>query len=290
MTRIYRARERKVSKTAKELGEQFHQAAFKKQDDLRNALSQIIEKVGESRSETRRLNWIAGRAQAALDGTEWPATVCAMPEPKNGKPKAERLAAENKALQELLNERDGRIDRLEADAERWQFVVALGHDLEFAKAADPVVTNADKYPETAEGIAQCISDSIAACKAAGIWPIATKQCGACAGCTNGCRVDAESPTPHDYRTDLQAWWGLSYASWLTIPRVLMEAMPKEWQAGMAALLHDYGDAIKNPPDLGVTVRTTHNGKLVAAPDWLNNYRHPDRAAIAHVFGKEGPAQ
>lgn len=286
MTRIYRARERKVSKTAKELGEQFHKNAFKN-DDLRNALSQIITKVGESRSETRRLNWIAGRAQAALDGTEWPASVCAMPDPKNGKPKAERLATENKALQSLLNERDERIDRLGVLLQEWV-----------------------KAPQT-----QAEYNALRDATDAAISP-PPSQCGACAGCNNGCRVDAESPeickypqmcssacgcvraadedwpapVPHDYRTDLQAWWGLSYANWLTLPRVLMEAMPKEWQAGMAALLHDYADAIKNPPDLGVTVRTTHNGKLVAAPAWLNNYRHPDQAAIAYIFGKEAPAK
>lgn len=282
MTRIYRARERKVSKTAKELGVEFHQAAFKKQDDLRNALSQIIDKVGESRTETRRLSWIAGRAQAALDGTEWPASVCAMPDPKNGKPKAERLAAENKALQALLNERDERIDRLGVLLQEW--VKAPKTQAEYNALRD--ATDAATKPAPA-------------------------QCGACAGCTNGCRVDAESPeickypqmcssacgcfdagspTDYDYRTDLQAYFGLTYASWLTLPRVLMEAMPKEWQASMAVLLHDYDDAIKNPPDLGATVRVTLNGKMVATPEWLINYRHPDRATIAQVFGKEAPAK
>ena len=28
---------------------------------------------------------------------------------------------------------------------------------------------------------------------------------------------------------LSRWFGLSYASWLTMPRVMMEAMPEEWQ-------------------------------------------------------------
>lgn len=42
-------------------------------------------------------------------------------------------------------------------------------------------------------------------------------------------------TPADYRaTDapresLHEWFGLSYASWLTIPRSVLQSMPAEWQ-------------------------------------------------------------
>lgn len=93
---------------------------------------------------------------------------------------------------------------------------------------------------------------------------------------------------YDYRTDLACYFGLSYASWLTIPRVLMEAMPDDWQVRMAALLHEYDDAMVNPPNLGTTVRVTVDGKMVTTPKWLVNYRHPDRQMIAHVFGRANP--
>ncbi|EPM55908.1 hypothetical protein A264_21789 [Pseudomonas syringae pv. actinidiae ICMP 19071] len=93
---------------------------------------------------------------------------------------------------------------------------------------------------------------------------------------------------YDYRTDLACYFGLSYASWLTLPRVLMEAMPDDWQGRMAALLHEYDDAMINPPNLGTTVRVTVDGKMVPTPTWLVNYRHPDRQMIAQVFGRANP--
>ncbi|SDE15529.1 hypothetical protein SAMN05216185_11789 [Pseudomonas guariconensis] len=92
----------------------------------------------------------------------------------------------------------------------------------------------------------------------------------------------ERDDEYDYRTDLAAYFGLSYASWLTLPRVLMEAMPKSWQAAMATLLHQYDDAYPNQPDLGTTVRVTENGKIVRAPEWLENYRHPDHAMLSKL--------
>lgn len=86
-----------------------HSAFFKKYDRavndtdaLRDALSAIVEKVQESRSETRRLNWIEGRATAALEGKPWVKVVFQMPDPKNGAPKAERLSRELAALREEL--------------------------------------------------------------------------------------------------------------------------------------------------------------------------------------------
>lgn len=94
---------------------------------------------------------------------------------------------------------------------------------------------------------------------------------------------------YDHLRDLQAYFGLSYASWLTLPRVLMQAMPTTWQSRIAELLNEYDDAIKNPPDYGTTVRTTVNGKIVKTPEWMTNYRHPDRSMIAHVMAiKEDP--
>lgn len=69
---------------------------------LREAMTEIIVKVQESRSETRRLNWIEGRCQSALEGKPWVKGVFQMPDPKNGKPKEERLSREVAALREEL--------------------------------------------------------------------------------------------------------------------------------------------------------------------------------------------
>lgn len=85
---------------------------------------------------------------------------------------------------------------------------------------------------------------------------------------------------HDYRSDLSCWFGLSYSSFLTMPRVLMEAMPAEWQEKLALLLHEYDDTWDNWPEgWGSRVTLTVNGKLAKMPGWVINYRHPDREAI-----------
>jgi hypothetical protein len=84
--------------------------------------------------------------------------------------------------------------------------------------------------------------------------------------------------------DLQLWFGLSYASWLTIPRVLMEAMPIDWQNEMAKLLMEYDAAYPNQPNIGTRVQVTQNGKLIKTPDWLINYRRPDTEMILALKG------
>lgn len=82
--------------------------------------------------------------------------------------------------------------------------------------------------------------------------------------------------------ELHEWFGLSYASFLTIPRVLMREMPDEWQGKMAALLREYDETFDtSKSDIGgTTVRATDvNGKLIHMPMWLRNYRRPDRTHI-----------
>lgn len=84
---------------------------------------------------------------------------------------------------------------------------------------------------------------------------------------------------------LWEWFGLSYASWLTIPRVLMHEMPDKWQGKMAALLREYDEAFPNQPDIGTQVRvTTVKGKLIKTPEWLINYRYPIHAEIDKLKG------
>jgi hypothetical protein len=95
---------------------------------------------------------------------------------------------------------------------------------------------------------------------------------------------------------LWGWFGLSYASFLTIPRVLMHDMPDEWQGKMADLLAEYEAAFPNLPNIGTSVSGTRNGKFVHIPDWLKRYRHPDRCALTtargidltHIEGSETP--
>jgi hypothetical protein len=86
----------------------------------------------------------------------------------------------------------------------------------------------------------------------------------------------------DQRKDLACWFGLSYASFLVLPRVLMQDMPTEWQERMAVLLNEYDDAFPNQLDIGTSVRATYNGRLTKMPSWLLNYRHPARDELAKL--------
>lgn len=87
------------------------------------------------------------------------------------------------------------------------------------------------------------------------------------------------------REKLWLWFELSYASFLTLPRVLMHEMPDDWQGKMADLLTEYSETFPNQPDIGTRVQITDaTGKLVACPRWLTDYKHPDRAVIATLRG------
>jgi len=79
---------------------------------------------------------------------------------------------------------------------------------------------------------------------------------------------------------LACWFSLSYASYLTMPRVMMEAMPDEWQDKMADLLNEYDEAFPNQPNIGTRVQITDaRGNLIKTPPWLLQYRRPDRNQI-----------
>jgi len=75
------------------------------------------------------------------------------------------------------------------------------------------------------------------------------------------------------------WFGLSYASFLTLPRVLMHEMPEEWQDKMTDLLEEFGETFPNQPNIGTRVQATKDGKLIKFPEWIINYRRPDKEQI-----------
>ena len=91
------------------------------------------------------------------------------------------------------------------------------------------------------------------------------------------------PTPgHDA---LWGWFGLSYASWITIPRVMAHAMPDDWQQRMFDLLTEFDEAFpgKHAPDMPHPIVSAMLGRRFTKwPDWLLNYRHPDREEIERL--------
>ncbi len=50
---------------------------------------------------------------------------------------------------------------------------------------------------------------------------------------------------------VHAWFGLSYAHYLTVPRSIMQAMPREWQERMVALMKELDAAYDWRPEWGI---------------------------------------
>jgi hypothetical protein len=87
------------------------------------------------------------------------------------------------------------------------------------------------------------------------------------------KINTESPV-HDL-------FGLSYAKWLVLPRVIMEQMPVDWQRKIVELLEELDETYDWLPEdasIFVTMRDK-KGKIVKLPEHLCNYRHPDFQAI-----------
>jgi hypothetical protein len=77
------------------------------------------------------------------------------------------------------------------------------------------------------------------------------------------------------------WFGMSRASWLTMPRAFMQAMPGDWQWRMAQLCEEWDAAWNWPDGMGsASVNQRVYGRMSKWPDYVLNYRHPDNAAIA----------
>jgi len=78
---------------------------------------------------------------------------------------------------------------------------------------------------------------------------------------------------------LWLWFGLDRASWLTLPRVMMHEMPDEWQSKRADLLHEWDATWDSSEMPSPHVSAKRGGKFTCWPEWLLNYRHPQREEI-----------
>jgi hypothetical protein len=69
------------------------------------------------------------------------------------------------------------------------------------------------------------------------------------------------------------WFGLSYASWLTIPRIVLQSMPIKWQEKFFGLLDEIEGTIELPEEakMDTVVNLKKNGKFVRSK--LPPYRH-----------------
>ena len=84
---------------------------------------------------------------------------------------------------------------------------------------------------------------------------------------------------------IHGWFGLTYASYLVVPRVVLESMPVEWQNKMVKLLNELGERREEflLDDYTVQVRDDR-GRFVHDPQ--RNYRHPS-GRIMEVQKEEG---
>ncbi|OFL11087.1 hypothetical protein [Pseudomonas aeruginosa] len=85
---------------------------------------------------------------------------------------------------------------------------------------------------------------------------------------------------------LWAWFGLSRSAYAVLPRVMMHAMPDEWQGRFAELMDEWDDHWPNQPDITAHVQIKQNNRFISTPPWLLNYRHPDHNQLNAMRGKD----
>lgn len=97
---------------------------------------------------------------------------------------------------------------------------------------------------------------------------------------------------------LWGWFGLSYASFLTLPRVFMHEMSDEWQSKMADLLEEFDETFDLTDLPSPSVSAKGGNRFTSWPGWLLNYRYPvceeivtrSRVAFTEPESKEGSEQ
>lgn len=83
---------------------------------------------------------------------------------------------------------------------------------------------------------------------------------------------------------IHSWFGLTYASWLTLPRLSLQEMPLDWQARFVELLNEGERLGLQVPD-GLVVQRQIGGKFVSNTHW-NNYR---RGTVAYAMSVDAKA-
>ena len=76
------------------------------------------------------------------------------------------------------------------------------------------------------------------------------------------------------KMDSWDYFGLSYASWLVLPRIALQSMPKKWQNKFYSLVNEMYDKVEFPDgflDLSFSVTAKKGGKFVSHE--LPHYKH-----------------
>jgi hypothetical protein len=80
--------------------------------------------------------------------------------------------------------------------------------------------------------------------------------------------------------DVHDWFDLTYASYLVLPRSLLQLMPPAWQHAMVQLLERANEEFPGAHGTYSVHLRDAAGRFVKDP--LRNYRYPDAQAIADV--------
>lgn len=88
-----------------------------------------------------------------------------------------------------------------------------------------------------------------------------------------------APIPPAYDGPVHGAFGLSYASFLVWPRVLMQAMPREWQERFVALAEEFNETFTHyEPPRGYTIMGRDERNRYCRPP-LSQYRRLDWTEI-----------
>lgn len=85
--------------------------------------------------------------------------------------------------------------------------------------------------------------------------------------------------------NINDWFGCSRASFLVMPRVLIEDMPEEWQGKMSELLEQHDDSYDQSKMgvYGCTVQAVNDeNKFCKMPEEVKNYRRPCKEFLDRV--------
>lgn len=81
-------------------------------------------------------------------------------------------------------------------------------------------------------------------------------------------------------------FGLSYASFLILPRTYLSDMPTEWQEKFCKLLNEYNEIIGEMDatyDYELYVQFKKFNKFCKSPELLCNYRHPKHKDLLEEY-------
>jgi len=86
--------------------------------------------------------------------------------------------------------------------------------------------------------------------------------------------------------DMELFWGISRAQYLTVPRSIIQEMPKEWQDKLAQLLNELDEVVDWRPEEGTyyCYLRRNDGRFTSDP--LAPYRHGNLTAT-QLFANKG---